>query len=378
MKHKFNRLGVGITVIAVILASVLLLEGCKKDENEPQGNLPPVISKIRFDPPLISWNNTCQICVDVYDPEGKDLTFSWSCEEGEFITSTEYPCVTWRSPIESGTYTHTIHINDSSQVLNRDITIDVLEPPFRFTDNFSYGLGNWGFRSCNTMVIEEQLFMHSSSYQECPRALSYSFFPYGELPWGVSFELGLEDHEKEDPGGHGVSLHLCDDGNFAITDIGLFIETGYSQTNWSWRMRIPSLGGGYLPYDQSCYGQTEYLLDKPELNHLEMWLDEDKKATIRINGHVLLEEHSGISEMESALGFGVNAGIVNIALYGNPGSTTIWDNIVLYATGDKKQSTPQLNNSHPVYDKVPFTPLEMKNGEVVTIKSLMREKGLID
>ncbi len=76
----------------ILLFSLILLHfyGCVQPEatvSSLGGNNPPVVESIVLDPLIIRVGTTATIKVNAYDPDGDQLTYSWSTPLGDIIGS---------------------------------------------------------------------------------------------------------------------------------------------------------------------------------------------------------------------------------------------------------------------------------------------------
>ncbi|OGO06283.1 MAG: hypothetical protein A2Z76_00985 [Chloroflexi bacterium RBG_13_56_8b] len=73
-------------------------------------NNPPVINILSTDCPRVKQAGTGTLTCEASDPDGDELTYSWSAERGNI--SGEGPEVTWVAPSEYGTFIITLTVTD--------------------------------------------------------------------------------------------------------------------------------------------------------------------------------------------------------------------------------------------------------------------------
>jgi hypothetical protein len=73
-------------------------------------NHPPVINSLTTNCPRVKPAGTGTITCDATDPDGDELTYTWSAERGTI--SGEGPVVTWTAPGEYGNYVITVTVSD--------------------------------------------------------------------------------------------------------------------------------------------------------------------------------------------------------------------------------------------------------------------------
>ncbi len=361
-----------IQSIAVLFVMILtiIINGCKKDNEEKNaGNQLPVVSNIEFDPPSISWNTSCQICLEAIDPEGGDLSYHWTNEEGEFETSTEYPCITWRSPAKTGECILICHIYDGIDTLNHEVVVTVNGPTKIFSDDFSDETAKWNFVECDHYLEEGVLYMKYTDPDYQCIARTNTFSPYPKAPWTLSGEVAWIN-----PGSAyircGLSVRLG--GSTDVTYTALFIDKYNDTTNWIWAILVPSYSQEWVVWDGTCYGSTTKIHSDGQMNHLELSFSATRRATVTINGSILTKDNSALNAMENALGINTSLKVANIALRADGQVESKWDNISFYSTGFKEALFPS--------ETIPMTPPEdniksifrdIHTGEIVTMKSRM-------
>jgi PBP1b-binding outer membrane lipoprotein LpoB len=75
-------------IIIILLISALVFTGCVQPtapEGNAGGNSSPVINKITADPLFVSVGTTTTITVDAADPDGDNLSYSWTVALGDII-----------------------------------------------------------------------------------------------------------------------------------------------------------------------------------------------------------------------------------------------------------------------------------------------------
>lgn len=73
-------------------------------------NNPPVMESLTTDCPRVKKAGTATITCEASDPDGDELTYTWSAERGNI--SGEGSIVTWVAPNEYGTFTITVTVTD--------------------------------------------------------------------------------------------------------------------------------------------------------------------------------------------------------------------------------------------------------------------------
>jgi hypothetical protein len=83
------------TLVILTITCTLLGTACS-----PSGDKGPKISKLEASTLYVYPKGKSTISCIVSDPEGEDITFKWSCSDGEFFGSG--PVVTWKAPNKYG------------------------------------------------------------------------------------------------------------------------------------------------------------------------------------------------------------------------------------------------------------------------------------
>ena len=138
-------------------------------------NNDPIIINISANPRKIHIGALSQINCDAFDPDGDDLTYSWSAGEGEFTGSGQK--VTWTAPIQVGNIFLKCNVEDtfgnvtadSIQVSVRDTTIHqtgdlVAYYPFNGNANDESSFNNNGTVS-GAALVSDRFNNQNSAYQ---------------------------------------------------------------------------------------------------------------------------------------------------------------------------------------------------------------------
>lgn len=80
---------------------------------------PPVISRISLDPSRVNPGDTAQLTCNASDPDGEDLTYFWSSDEGTFTTATSAVSI-WNAPSVPGEYTIFCEVKDKQNGVDID------------------------------------------------------------------------------------------------------------------------------------------------------------------------------------------------------------------------------------------------------------------
>ena len=96
---------------------------CKKENQQP------IIQSNTASPQSIKTGETTQLTCVATDPDGDQLTFSWSSSKGTFPNGTIGESVPWVAPEEPGNYMISIIVNDGQNIAEGAVNITVEENP---------------------------------------------------------------------------------------------------------------------------------------------------------------------------------------------------------------------------------------------------------
>ncbi len=121
---------IGITVFITILIALVIVSGCNNNDDpvRPPNN-PPVIEELRVQNRTVEWGGTSRLWVTAEDPEGWDLTYSWTTTGGQFTSADTANSVMWQAPNESGSFAITITVSDGENSVSDSDTITVVANP---------------------------------------------------------------------------------------------------------------------------------------------------------------------------------------------------------------------------------------------------------
>ena len=122
MKKPVSALLKRLSGLTVLVIAVLLIgASC------PTDNQLPVISSLTADQDKLDPLASCQIECTASDPDGDELSYSWSADGGSI--SGEGATITWTAPEALGTYTITVVVSDGGDgEKTEQITVQVLAP----------------------------------------------------------------------------------------------------------------------------------------------------------------------------------------------------------------------------------------------------------
>ena len=95
------------TLAVIMITGTLLCTACS-----PAGNGAPQISGLEASTLYVYPMGKSTINCIVSDPEGDDITFKWSCSDGEFTCTG--PIVTWKAPNKYGDFHIMVIVQDSN------------------------------------------------------------------------------------------------------------------------------------------------------------------------------------------------------------------------------------------------------------------------
>ena len=307
------------------------------------------------------------------DEDEDPLTYSWTATGGTFTTSITLPTVTWQAPSIAGSFTITVTVNDGDNAVAASVTIAVLAPLYDFYDSFP-NEDNWNFLYCTHSIVGGELQMVSTHSTAQSVAATDVFAPTMDIPWTYSGDLTIVSSTSQQTD-NGISYHPDDTGTFDVEHMWLSIRKNDSGRNWIWVWWIPSLANEWLPWDESCYGNSGAVNPDGQKNTLEMSVDSNEDFTLKVNDTILSEGNDAVNVMESMAGINVTCGVVHLTLRGGNDTTTRWDNIIF-----DSESTDFTFKSRGI--RPPAPPSEeyvdglldrIARGEDVTLKTLLKK-----
>jgi hypothetical protein len=88
----------------------------------------PIINSLTASPSSVNVNATSTISCEATDPNGKTMTYTWSCNGGS-LSSTTGKAVTWTAPSTVGTYKITVTVSDDAASTTSTLDIIVSSAP---------------------------------------------------------------------------------------------------------------------------------------------------------------------------------------------------------------------------------------------------------
>jgi hypothetical protein len=112
----------GRFALVISLLLLIVLGACA-----PHSNSPPRIESLTAAPSVIGQAETTVIECIASDPDGDELSYQWSTEQGS--VSGQGPSVTWTGPDTCGDYIVTVTVTDSKGAkTSQSVTITVKKP----------------------------------------------------------------------------------------------------------------------------------------------------------------------------------------------------------------------------------------------------------
>ncbi len=152
-----NRLP--LSTVAGMMA-LLALAACNDDSTTP-ANTGPRISSLTAEPASVAAGSTAAITCTATDPDGDDLTYTWSSSSGTIAGSGS--AVSWTAPGDVGAHTVTCRVSDGEASAQDTVTIPVFEtvvpgtmvtiPAGTFAMGDSYDEGNIEERPVHTVSL---------------------------------------------------------------------------------------------------------------------------------------------------------------------------------------------------------------------------------
>jgi hypothetical protein len=97
-----------ITIVMLLLMGIILI-ACQKENKQP------VIASVTANPDSVTPGQGTTLTVDASDPDGDELTYTWSATSGT-LSSTTGSSVIWTAPTAIGSYTITVKAEDPGEL----------------------------------------------------------------------------------------------------------------------------------------------------------------------------------------------------------------------------------------------------------------------
>ncbi len=115
MKQTFQ-----LSLLFIILVIMIM---CRKE------NQAPLIQSTTANPQTIKTGETTQLTCNAIDPDGDQLTYSWSSSNGSFPISRNGNSISWKAPEEPGNNTIFVTVDDGKDATNSSVKIIVEANP---------------------------------------------------------------------------------------------------------------------------------------------------------------------------------------------------------------------------------------------------------
>ena len=88
----------------------------------------PIISEIESTAEGFTLNvgDTAKFWITASDPDGRVLSYIWAKDDGEFVSTSDEPEVTWRAPFKGGDYTINVEVSNGDKQVSRSKIIRVI------------------------------------------------------------------------------------------------------------------------------------------------------------------------------------------------------------------------------------------------------------
>src|SRR4030042_1697731 len=135
----------GYLIIVGILAAALLLSIIFL---AVLVNHRPIVTGLEADPQLVVPRGTCQIVCNATDPDGDDMIYGWSVDEGTIAMTESADTMTWTAPGSKGSYNVTVIVTDGHGGATKEYN------KVTVTINDGYGLEATRFVSLSTAMSD--------------------------------------------------------------------------------------------------------------------------------------------------------------------------------------------------------------------------------
>jgi len=103
-----------------------------RDDNSPRPNDPPAV-RVSCDPCTIPRGGEVRLRADATDPDGDDIAYDWSAQQGTFLGGTDGPDALWRAPDQVGRVVIRVAVDDGrGGTAAARVTVEVVNRPPEF------------------------------------------------------------------------------------------------------------------------------------------------------------------------------------------------------------------------------------------------------
>ncbi len=88
----------------------------------------PIIDRLTASPASVKVGDTTVVTAEARDPQGEDLVYAWTKEDGTFIGDLTGPIVQWKAPVTAGSYDVTLRVtNESGKSTSKTLAVTVTQ-----------------------------------------------------------------------------------------------------------------------------------------------------------------------------------------------------------------------------------------------------------
>lgn len=118
------------TKLFILLFPIIIFQNCKKDDDS---NSPPIINSIDFEQKVYSIYDTISIIANAEDKNDDLLQYSWNCQNGEFISTSNKNEILWYANSDYNLNIINLDVSDGKLVTSDSITIEIIIPTYTIT-----------------------------------------------------------------------------------------------------------------------------------------------------------------------------------------------------------------------------------------------------
>jgi len=183
--------------ILLFLFLVVIFIGCEEDVVTEPTNKAPKIKSISSSPASVKVNEAVILNCVATDADGDDLTYTWSADEGNFISGTFGRSVTWRSPSEEGTFLIQVIVSDGKEINEKEKTI-ISNTDYGVLTGFVWDkfLGE-GISGVKISILDRVAYTDSNGLYQMANFQRGTYTIIGEKEHYISFEGEITFHNVD-------------------------------------------------------------------------------------------------------------------------------------------------------------------------------------
>ncbi|GBD87634.1 hypothetical protein BMS3Abin03_01568 [bacterium BMS3Abin03] len=288
---------------------IFLFNACNKDDSPAAPiNNAPIINSVTAQPDRLAYGETSNIVVNATDQDNDNLTYEWTCDNGNFTGATTSSTASWLAPYQQGSCYLDVKVKDGTATTTSGVNIQVMG---LFFDEFSSDLAKWITSYSDAWISNSEVHIKGNTngfYGTLYHALSSYVAPQYTLQITITNINTMEANEF-----YALYSKVNDSGSITIRYWMFAIEPNTSGENWALLCFVSGSGSSaWVLLASDSFGESSLIhTGINQVNELSYTIEPDKTVILKV-GNQLLYQSDEILNIENTFGMQITMDLVRV------------------------------------------------------------------